>query len=204
MSGIVILGAGPAGAAVALGLCRLGLEVRIISEWRRFAALEGVSQRVLEGLRSAGLQQALANATQPSRRQALWNGEQHARNVEFLLDRPSFDQGLREDLRCAGVSVIEGRVLTVTSTAAGHEIVLDGGDTLQADFLVEAPRPAGTAGGRHGAGSAWAGNLEPAQSLARPARLDRQRGGKPGGRVGVDGSPGRWPLLLAIAVLLRA
>lgn len=138
MSGIVILGAGPAGAAVALGLCRLGLEVRIISEWRRFAALEGVSQRVLEGLRSAGLQQALANATQPSRRQALWNGEQHARNVEFLLDRPSFDQGLREDLRCAGVSVIEGRVLTVTSTAAGHEIVLDGGDTLQADFLVEA------------------------------------------------------------------
>ena len=59
MKTLVILGAGPAGAATALGLRRLGYPVTLVSEWRRFAALEGVSLRVLEALRGAGLEQAL-------------------------------------------------------------------------------------------------------------------------------------------------
>lgn len=138
MTAILILGAGPAGAAVALGLRRLGYAVTLVSEWRRFAALEGVSQRVLEALRGAGLHHALANATLPSQRQVSWNGQQHAQNIEFLLDRPTFDRGLREDLRLAGVEVIEGRVLSVQSSADGHRVELDGGQTLTADFLVEA------------------------------------------------------------------
>ena len=96
MTAILILGAGPAGAAVALGLRRLGYAVTLVSEWRRFAALEGVSQRVLEALRGAGLNHALANATLPSQRQVSWNGQQHAQNIEFLLDRPTFDRGLRK------------------------------------------------------------------------------------------------------------
>lgn len=138
MTTIVILGAGPAGAAVALGLRRLGYRVTLISEWRRFAALEGVSQRVLEALRGAGLHQALAQATLPSQRQVNWNGQQHAQNVEFLLDRPTFDRGLREALRVAGVELIEGRVLSVKTSEVGHRIDIDGGQTLVADFLVEA------------------------------------------------------------------
>ncbi|WP_085608191.1 MULTISPECIES: FAD-dependent monooxygenase [unclassified Pseudomonas] len=138
MTSILILGAGPAGAAVALGLRRLGYAVTLVSEWRRFAALEGVSQRVLEALRGAGLNHGLANATLPSQRQVAWNGQQHAQNIEFLLDRPAFDRGLREDLRMAGVEVIEGRVLNVHSSAEGHRVELDGGQTLTADFLVEA------------------------------------------------------------------
>ncbi|NYH10811.1 flavin-dependent monooxygenase QhpG [Pseudomonas moraviensis] len=138
MTSILILGAGPAGAAVALGLRRLGYAVTLVSEWRRFAALEGVSQRVLEALRGAGLNHALANATLPSQRQVAWNGQQHAQNIEFLLDRPTFDRGLREDLRLAGVEVIEGRVLNVQSSADGHQVELDGGQRLTADFLVEA------------------------------------------------------------------
>ena len=85
MTRIVVLGAGPAGAAVALGLRRLGYAVALISEWRRFAALEGVSVRVLEALRSAGFNQALADAALPSQRQVSWNGQQHAQNIEFLL-----------------------------------------------------------------------------------------------------------------------
>ncbi|WP_286775909.1 FAD-dependent oxidoreductase, partial [Pseudomonas sp. UBA800] len=52
---ILVLGAGPAGAATAIGLRRLGYPVTVVSDWRRFAAVEGVSQRVLEGLRHAGL-----------------------------------------------------------------------------------------------------------------------------------------------------
>ena len=138
MTAIVILGAGPAGAAVALGLRRLGHDVTLISEWRRFAALEGVSQRVLEALRGAGLHQALADATVPSQRQVNWNGQQHAQNIEFLLDRPTFDRGLREALRDAGVELIEGRALNVQSSASGHRITLAGGAVVHADFLVEA------------------------------------------------------------------
>ncbi|WP_434676377.1 flavin-dependent monooxygenase QhpG [Pseudomonas sp. D3-10] len=138
MKPIVILGAGPAGAAVALGLRRLGYPVTLVSEWRRFAALEGVSARVLDALRGAGLHQALTDAAQPSQRQVSWNGQRHAQNIEFLLDRPSFDRGLREDLRLAGVELIDGRVLTVQSHASGHRIELQGREALLADFLVDA------------------------------------------------------------------
>lgn len=135
---IVVLGAGPAGAAVALGLRQLGYAVTLVSEWRRFAALEGVSVRVLEALRGAGLGQALADAALPSQRQVSWNGQQHAQNIEFLLDRPSFDRGLREDLRLAGVELVEGRVLTVQTSITGHRVDIEGREALIADFLVEA------------------------------------------------------------------
>jgi len=137
MSTILILGAGPAGAAVALGLRRLGYRVSIVSEWRRFPALEGVSLRVLEALRAAGLEHALVDATLPSQRKVSWNGQQHAQNIEWLLDRPQFDRGLREDLQRAGVELIEGRVLAVQSSAAGHQVQIEGHADLQVDFLVE-------------------------------------------------------------------
>ena len=135
---IAILGAGPAGAAVALGLRRLGLDVTLVCEWRRFAALEGVSIRVLEALRGAGLQHALAQATLPSQRQVSWNGQQHAQNIEYLLDRPDFDRGLREDLRLAGVDLIERRVSSVQPLPIGHRVEIEGHDALIADFVVEA------------------------------------------------------------------
>ena len=138
MKSIVVLGAGPAGTVVALGLRRLGYPVTLVSEWRRFAALEGVSVRVLEALQSAGLRQALADAALPSQRQVSWNGQQHAQNIEYLLDRQCFDRGMREDLRQAGVELIEGRVLTVRPSAAGHLIELEGHEPLAMDFLVEA------------------------------------------------------------------
>ena len=69
---ILILGAGPAGAAVALGLRRLGHPVTVISEWRRFAAVEGVSQRVLEGLRNAGLTAHLAQVLDRCAEYGVW------------------------------------------------------------------------------------------------------------------------------------
>lgn len=88
MKPILVLGAGPAGAAVALGLRRLGYAVALVSEWRRFPALEGVSLRVLEALRGAGLGRGLEAALPASQRQVAWNGQSHAQNVEYLLDRP--------------------------------------------------------------------------------------------------------------------
>lgn len=149
MTDIVVLGAGPAGAAVALGLKRLGHAVQVVSEWRRFAAVEGVSQRVLDGLRQAGLNRALACAAAPSPRRVLWNGDGQSINQECLLDRPQFDAAIREDLRDAGIDLLEARVQRVESDAGGHLIHLDAGEPLRADFLVEARgRQAPLAGGR--------------------------------------------------------
>lgn len=149
MAEVVVLGAGPAGAAVALGLKRLGYPVRVVSEWRRFAALEGVSQRVLEGLRHAGLTRALACADAPSARRVAWGAGSQSINRECLLDRPRFDAALREDLAAAGIAVQEARVLRVEALERGHLVHLDGGEPLRADFLVEARgRQAPLAGGR--------------------------------------------------------
>ena len=134
---IVVLGAGPAGAATAIGLRRLGYLVTVVSEWRRFAAVEGVSQRVLEGLRHAGLGGALSEAAMPATRQVRWNGEHLQMNQEFLLDRQRFDRALRADLARAGVTLIEGRIREV-ARAEGHQVRLDDGQMLQAEFLVEA------------------------------------------------------------------
>jgi flavin-dependent dehydrogenase len=134
---IVVLGAGPAGAATAIGLRRLGYPVTVVSDWRRFAAVEGVSQRVLEGLRHAGLGGALSEAAMPATRQVRWNGEHLQMNQEFLLDRQRFDRALRADLARAGVTLIEGRIREVAH-AEGHQVRLDDGQTLQAEFLVEA------------------------------------------------------------------
>jgi len=134
---ILVLGAGPAGAATAIGLRRLGYPVTVVSDWRRFAAVEGVSQRVLEGLRHAGLGGALSEAAIPATRQVRWNGEHLHMNQEFLLDRQRFDQALRDDLARAGVTLVEGRIREV-ARADGHEVRLDDGQRLQAEFLVEA------------------------------------------------------------------
>ncbi|MBS9762832.1 flavin-dependent monooxygenase QhpG [Pseudomonas mosselii] len=134
---ILVLGAGPAGAATALGLRRMDYPVTVVSDWRRFAAVEGVSQRVLEGLRHAGLGAALAEATTPATRQVHWNGKRLQPNQECLLDRQRFDQALRDDLRRAGVELVEGRVREV-ERGQGYRIHLDDGRTLHGEFLVEA------------------------------------------------------------------
>lgn len=134
---ILVLGAGPAGAATALGLRRLGYPVTVVSDWRRFAAVEGVSQRVLEGLRHAGLGAALAEAAVPATRQVCWNGQHLQLNQEYLLDRERFDRALRDDLLRAGVTVVQGRVREV-ARAEGYQVRLDDGQLLQGSFLVEA------------------------------------------------------------------
>ncbi|PSS58693.1 NAD(P)/FAD-dependent oxidoreductase [Pseudomonas sp. BBP2017] len=134
---ILILGAGPAGAATAIGLRRLGYAVTVVSEWRRFAAVEGVSQRVLEGLRHAGLGGALHQVATPATRQVRWNGQHLRLNQEYLLDRQAFDRALRDDLQRAGVTLVEGRVREVQGQD-GHQVRLDDGQILKAEFLVEA------------------------------------------------------------------
>jgi flavin-dependent dehydrogenase len=138
---IVVLGAGPAGAAVARALAGLGYAVQVVSEWRRFDAVEELSPRVIEGLRRAGLHRAASCAVGPCKRTTLWNGVLQTLNAEFLVDRRVFDTALRDDLHSADVEVIEATVRTLQSSPAGHDLMIETADgplSLHADFLVEA------------------------------------------------------------------
>lgn len=153
MSGprIVVLGAGPAGAAVAIGLARAGEEVVVVGEPRRFAAVEGVSARVLEGLRAAGFERALEAFAPPSPRCVTWNGSTSRANTEQLVDRQRFDRALLDDLERQGVTVWRGRVVECVAEGGGHALVVerDGGrQPLRADFLVEARGRAAPGQGR--------------------------------------------------------
>nr|WP_041658022.1 tryptophan 7-halogenase [Azoarcus sp. KH32C] len=138
---IVVLGAGPAGVAVAMGLQRAGEDVVLIGEPRRFAAVEGVSARVLEALRNAGFARALQCFASPSPRCVTWNGVLSQANTESLVDRRRFDLAALEDARNAGVRVMSARIVSCTSSPDGHLVQLEQGgalQTLEADFIVEA------------------------------------------------------------------
>ncbi|MCG5071997.1 NAD(P)/FAD-dependent oxidoreductase [Paraburkholderia tagetis] len=138
---IVVLGAGPAGAAVARALATLGYAVTVVSDKRRFEAVEGLSMRVLESLRRAGLFRAAVCAEGPCARTTFWNGITQTVNTEFLVDRHAFDAALRDDLRGAGVEVVEAMVRSVQSTPSTHDLMIETADgplSLNADFLVEA------------------------------------------------------------------
>ncbi len=56
---IAVLGAGPAGVVAALGLAATGNLVAVVSSPRRFVAIEGISDRAIEGLRAAGCHEVL-------------------------------------------------------------------------------------------------------------------------------------------------
>lgn len=152
--GTVVLGAGPAGAAVALGLRRLGHSVTVLGVPRAFDAIEGVSERVVAGLRGAGIEAALAAIAEPSARRATWAGVSTALNTERLVDRAAFDRLLWQELQDHGVECLVARALRWQAGEGGQGHVLQiqraedtQPQTLHARFVVEArgrlaPHPA--------------------------------------------------------------
>lgn len=172
---VLVLGGGPAGAACAIGLRRLGHAVTVVDEARRFRAVEGVSERVLDGLRQAGFRHALQAVAEPSARTVTWNGERSAANTERLVDRARFDALLRKDLAEAGVECVDARVLRCGRQGGAHfvELAGEGGRVgMRAVFLVEArgrSAPYGTGGRVRGAETVsllqyWQGPALTAQS----------------------------------------
>lgn len=65
--------------------------------------MEGVSGRVAQGLRQAGLDEALATLVPSSPCRVHWRGKESAINAEHLIQWPSFDTALLRVtvLRCA-------------------------------------------------------------------------------------------------------
>lgn len=148
---IVVLGGGPAGAVVAAGLARLGEPVIVVGEPRRFAAVEGVSTRVIEALRAQGLTGAVAAFAAPSPRRVTWNGRRSDANSESLVDRQQLDRALLDDLERLGVGVVRARVADVVATSTGHAVHLEAGGerrSMPARFVVEARGRAAPAAGR--------------------------------------------------------
>lgn len=148
---VLVLGCGPAGAEAAIGLARLGHGVAVVGEARRFRAVEGISERVLAGLRHAGFECALDAVAEPSARGVTWNGVAGEANTERLVDRAAFDRELLEDLARNRVRVFGAHVVRCRREDGAHLVELGKGDglrTLRARFLVEARGRAAPAGGQ--------------------------------------------------------
>ncbi|MEJ2533433.1 MAG: FAD-dependent monooxygenase [Halioglobus sp.] len=107
----VVVGGGPAGCCVAMGLRELGYEVQLLTTRRPWPSCEGISARTLQGLRSAGLGRALARVGEATPRLAHWNGMKTEANTEHLVRRRDFDRALLEDVGAAGIPVLNGRLL---------------------------------------------------------------------------------------------
>ena len=140
---VVIVGGGPAGCCVAVGLRELGYEVRLLTTRRPWPSCEGISARTLQGLRSAGLERALAEVATATPRRAHWNNMQTEANAEHLVLRREFDRALLEDVGAAGIPVLAGRLLQRETTDDGvHRLAVrleeSGTAQLACRFLVDA------------------------------------------------------------------
>jgi flavin-dependent dehydrogenase len=106
---VVVLGAGPAGAAAALGLSRLGYSTGVVTRTRS-SGVEGLSARALASLTEAGLGSAGACASEPAARVVHWAGQGSRRGQESLIKRETFDIRLQASLQRDSVSCMDASV----------------------------------------------------------------------------------------------
>lgn len=140
---VVVVGGGPAGCSVAMGLRGLGYEVRLLTTRRPWPSCEGISPRTLQGLRSAGLDRALAEVSAATPRRVHWNNMQTKANSEHLVLRRDFDRALLVEVGAAGIPVLAGRLLQREKADDGtHRLAVRLEDTgiaqLACRFLVDA------------------------------------------------------------------
>jgi flavin-dependent dehydrogenase len=144
---IVVVGAGPAGAAAALGLARLGYEVAVVDAPAARPRRESFSERVVAALRSAGLEAALEAVEPRGARVVRWAGEEREVAGEAQVERAAFDAALAADLSAHGVRVVRGEAKRVAADGAGARVELASGETLAAAFAIDARGRAAPSGG---------------------------------------------------------
>jgi flavin-dependent dehydrogenase len=136
VSDVIVLGAGPAGCAVALGLTRLGVAVRILSR-PRTDTVEGISPRTIDLLRTFGLVEATRECAAATPRVAYWAGERIAGGSESLIGRARFDAALGRDLTAAGLEVLPATVREIRSGPGGFRVTTDAGE-FHAHCVIDA------------------------------------------------------------------
>lgn len=137
---IGIVGGGPAGAALAIRLSRLGHAVLIVTDGRTRYGLQGVSRRTLEALINLGAAEALKTVGPPAPRLVLWNGAEASPNDESLVDRRELDRALLRDATTAGADVVSATAHEVPPPSGRLEATLRDGETIaiSASFWVDA------------------------------------------------------------------
>ena len=135
---VLIVGGGPAGAAVAVGLARLGHKPLLISASRRQAAIEGLSDRTVQALETLGFRKALDTLGPKVVREAHWGGNLSRVNMEFVVDRADIDAALLADVEDLDIETLHDRVMRVTRSGALWHVKLSSSQLVTADFLVEA------------------------------------------------------------------
>lgn len=154
---IIVAGCGPAGIVSAGELARLGHHVIILAAPRSGGGLEGFSFRVIEGLRAAGLGEALAGLEAPVPRHSAWNGIAQSAGSEQLIERAAFDARLLGSAR-QFADIRPARLVAVAHEGEGVAARLVSADgaatTLTADFLIDARGRGAPGGGRKRSGPA--------------------------------------------------
>ncbi len=118
---VIVLGAGPAGAAAAVALAAQGLNTAVVSR-AGTPGVQGLSVRAFASLTEAGLGAAAACASEPVTRCVWWAGQQSERGREALIERASFDARLRTSLRESAVCWMEASVQDVTRVHEAWQI----------------------------------------------------------------------------------
>jgi flavin-dependent dehydrogenase len=111
---VIILGAGPAGAAAAVGMAAKGFSTAVISRGA-CAGVQGLSARALVSLTEAALESFVTRASEPATRNVSWSGERSERGQEVLIDRAVFDGHLRACVQSCAVSWVETSVQNIAS-----------------------------------------------------------------------------------------
>ena len=138
---IIVAGSGPAGVVTASKLASLGHDVTILAVPQRNASMEGLSFRVLEGLRAAGLSEVLADLEAPVMRQSCWNGSEQSAGREWLAERSAFDARLTAAAR-KFATVHRAHLIAAARGSETIRAAIEAPDgtrsILSADFLVDA------------------------------------------------------------------
>ena len=108
---ILILGAGIAGVTTAIGLKKLGFNVKIFYKPRPFISYEGFSEKTKEGLILSSCLKASSLLTEQSIRNSNWANNSKNVNYEYVVCRADLDEALLEDAKNHEMELIEAKVI---------------------------------------------------------------------------------------------
>ncbi|MXV21135.1 tryptophan 7-halogenase [Deinococcus xianganensis] len=151
MTEVLIVGAGPAGAAAALTLARLGVPVTLVDRtatpsWQIGESLPGAARRVLSALGALDRFRAAGHAPAPLR-MSRWGSDEleildafrDPDGVGWHLDRTRFETDLRSDAVQAGARLVApARLTRLDRCPGGWHVTLDRGQALRARLIIDA------------------------------------------------------------------